>query len=136
MVIQKGREVWINASQLKEGSRGKEIYNLVANYAHNNELVFIGDPVGLSDRAMTRRLENMLSSALKFGTTKHLAPHANQVKGNAVVKPLDWIVGDHIHNVEQMMFASYEAVATVYPEIKNIKYNAEKDILRVLQLVA
>ncbi|MDN5625218.1 MAG: hypothetical protein L0G96_18950, partial [Acinetobacter sp.] len=128
MVIQKGREVWINASQLKEGSRGKEIYNLVANYAHNNELVFIGDPVGLSDRAMTRRLENMLSSALKFGTTKHLAPHANQVKGNAVVKPLDWIVGDHIHNVEQMMFASYEAVATVYPEIKNIKYNAEKDI--------
>ena len=75
VVAQKGSNVWVNASQLSEGSRGKEVYNLVANYAHNNDLVFIGDPVGLSDRAMTRRLENMLSSALKFGTTKHLAPH-------------------------------------------------------------
>lgn len=128
VVAQKGNDVWVNASQLREGSRGKEVYNLVANYAHNNDLVFIGDPVGLSDRAMTRRLENMLSSALKFGTTKHLAPHANQVKGNHVVKPLDWIKGDHVHNIEQMMFASYEAIAEVYPEIKSIKYNAEKDI--------
>ena len=128
VVAQNGNDVWVNASQLSEGSRGKEVYNLVANYAHNNDLVFIGDPVGLSDRAMTRRLENMLSSALKFGTTKHLAPHANQVKGNPVVKPLDWIEGDHVHNIEQMMFASYEAVAEVYPEIKSVKYNAEKDI--------
>ena len=49
------------------------------------------------------------------------------MKGNPV-KPLDWIEGDHVHNIEQMMFASYEAVAEVYPEIKSVKYNAEKDI--------
>ena len=72
------QDVWVDVSQLKTGGNGATIYNIAATYAHNTGRVFIGDPSGISDIAMRRRTEQMLSSALKFGTTDHLAPHRSE----------------------------------------------------------
>jgi hypothetical protein len=99
-------DVWIDVSLLNEaGGFGAKMYNIAATYAHNNGMVFIGDPAGLSDEALRRRPEQMLSSALKFGTTAHLAPHPRQIKGDADlgVPGLDWVYGDHIGNIEKLI---------------------------------
>jgi len=57
---------------------GARVYQAVADWAHNNDYIFIGDPAGLSPVAQIRRTEQMMSSALKWGTARHLAPHAFQ----------------------------------------------------------
>lgn len=127
-VMQKGREVWIDLSDSTQGGGvGSRLYNAVANYAHNNNLVFIGDPDGLSDVAMSRLLENMLSSALKFGTTRHLQPHELQLEGNQDVPALDWRVGDDQHNIRQMIDASYTATIRQFPAIESITYDPDSD---------
>ncbi|WP_339898295.1 LPD38 domain-containing protein [uncultured Gilvimarinus sp.] len=128
-IYQKGDSVWIDVSAVEKGQNGKRIYNAVANYAHNNDLVFEGDPDGLSDVAQTRRLENMISSALKFGTTKHLWPHQNQVTGNPDVDMpnINWKDGDDAHNLRQMIDASYDATVKQFPKIKDLVYNPKTD---------
>lgn len=128
VIYQLKESVWVDVSMLKQGGDGKRIYNAVANYAHNNDLVFTGDPAGLSDVAMIRRLENMISSALKFGTTKHLYPHEKQSEGDSLVPAVKWKMGDDAHNLKQMIMASYEATKRLYPEIESISYNPEKDV--------
>ncbi|WP_025915782.1 LPD38 domain-containing protein [Herminiimonas sp. CN] len=99
-------DVWIDVSLLSEGgSFGAALYNIAANYAHNTGKVFIGDPAGITDEALRRRPEQMLSSALKFGTTEHLAPHPHQVSGkrSAGIAPLDWVYGDHLGNIQKLI---------------------------------
>lgn len=104
-------DVWIDVSKLKSGELGQAVYNIAATYAHNNGMVFIGDPNGLSDVALRRRTENMLNSALKFGTTEHLGPHPRQVEGDATlgVPPLHWVYGDDVGNIERMIDVSIKA---------------------------
>lgn len=130
VVSQAGDNVWIDVSLISPGKSGSLIYAAVANYAYNNNKVFIGDPVGLSISAFHRRLENMISTALKFGTTRHIFPHPKQTgqkhwaAGSRTDRPLtpeqldrvspvttgyldDWQVGNHDHNIEQMLTLSY-----------------------------
>ncbi len=106
-----GSDVYINVAGLKEGDRGNAVYDVAANYAVNNDLVFKGDPSGLSDAAMRRRLENMLSSAIKYGTTDHLRPHPRQLQGDASigVPALKWTPGDTLGNIRAMVDVSIEA---------------------------
>jgi hypothetical protein len=124
--------VWIDVADFKQGGGGRRVYNAVANYAHNVGKVFIGDPAGLSDVAQARRLENMLSSALKFGTTAHLWPHAKQLTGNAntLVPSIDWKDGDHAHNLSQMLHASLASLEAQFPEIVNLRYDPAHDEIR------
>jgi len=109
-------DVWIDVSNLKPGQNGARVYNIAATYAHNNGYIFIGDPSGLSDAAMRRRAEQMLSSALKFGTTAHLAPHPRQVEGGAGVPPLRWIYGDHVGNIERLIDLNLRALDNAFPQ--------------------
>ena len=104
-VPQDMEDVYIDASLLKSGGSGVKAYQIAATFAHNTGRVFIGDPAGLSDAALIRRSEQMLSSALKFGTTDHLAPHPDQVKGNSKlgVPALRWQYGDHLGNIERLI---------------------------------
>jgi len=104
-------DVYIDVSDLKEGDYGALIYNIAATYAHNTGRIFIGDPSGLSDIAMRRRLENMISTAIKFGTTDHIAPHPKQVDGNPAigVPPLEWVYGDSVGNLERMIDVSLQS---------------------------
>lgn len=126
-VFQKGDKVWIDVSDLETGEGGRRIYNMVANYAYNNNKVFIGDPAGLSITAKSRRLENMISSALKFGTTDHLQPHRLQLVTSHGVPGLKWKKGDTENNILEMIRASYESVKNQFPEIENMIYNPEED---------
>ncbi len=129
-VYQKGKAIWIDVHDLKQGESGRRIYNAVANYAYNTDRVFVGDPDGLSDVALTRRLENMISSALKFGTTKHLWPHDRQIEGSKGmgVPGIQWKDGNDAHNLRQMIDASYQATAKQFPEIRDLRYNPDKDV--------
>lgn len=116
-ITRDGREVYVNVSAIGEGGGGSAIYDLTANYAFNNGLVFIGDPNGVSPAAMRRRLENMLSSAVKYGTTDHLAPHPDQLKGNSElgIPPLKWTPGDTAGNIRSMVETSVAATEAGAP---------------------
>lgn len=105
-------DVWIDVSQLKGTGDGTKVYAIAANFAHNTGRIFIGDPAGLSDDAMRRRSEQMLSSALKFGTTDHLAPHPRQVQGHPEggVPALQWTYGDSLANIRSLIDANLAAL--------------------------
>lgn len=110
-------DVWVDVSNMLEGTDGAAIYNIAANLAHNTGRIFIGDPSGLSDTALRRRTEQMLSSALKFGTTKHLAPHPRQETGDTAqgVPPLRWTYGDDVGNIQSLIQVSLEAFDNADP---------------------
>ncbi len=120
-----GDKLYINVSEFHVGGGGSRIYHIAANYAYNNGLVFVGDPYGLSDDAAYRRTENMLSSALKFGTTQHLAPHERQLEGDRGlgIMPLDWEAGNDAHNINRLAEVSYSSIVRRVPELANIGYN-------------
>ncbi|MDH4418906.1 MAG: PLxRFG domain-containing protein [Acidovorax sp.] len=105
-------DVWLDVSRLKPGQMGGQVYNIAATFAHNTGRIFIGDPSGLSDVAMVRRAEQMLASALKFGTTDHIAPHPRQVAGDDKlgIPPLRWVYGDHVGNIERLIDVSLRAL--------------------------
>lgn len=126
-------KVYINVSSVGEGNRGNAIYDLAANYAATNGLQFIGDPNGVSPAAMRRRLENMLSSAVKYGTTDHLAPHPDQLEGNKAigVPPLQWTEGDTVGNINAMVAASTAATEASNPvSTSNVHFDAATQSFR------
>lgn len=137
IIYENANRVWIDVSKLLSGKdRGSAIYAIAADYAHNNDKVLIGDPAGLSRAAFYRRNESMLSSALKHGTTKHLSPHMAQeiptefyIGGEAEfgrkVRPINWINGDHIHNIKELAYNSYHSAIANIPEIKDVIYSPE-----------
>ncbi|WP_196300837.1 hypothetical protein, partial [Streptococcus pneumoniae] len=71
----KDGDVWVNVLNFRSReSKGSAVYAAVANYAANNDLTVRPDPDGLSDAAMIRRTEHMLSAALKFGPKMPMSP--------------------------------------------------------------
>ena len=110
-------DVWLDASNLESGGFGAVLYNIAATYAHNTGRKFIGDPAGLSDDALRRRTEQMLSSALKFGTTEHLAPHPRQARGDKSlgIPPLEWTYGDDLGNIKALAETSLANYTDVNP---------------------
>ncbi len=120
---------------------GNVIYGVAAGYAHNTGQVFVGDPAGLSPVAFVRRLENMISSALKYGATDHLYPHAAQIDPktyytNTLDYPdfaervkaygLKWREGDFSHNLSNMLETSYNIAKDFYPDIENFVYDFDR----------
>lgn len=120
-------DVWIDVSDLKPGRAGGVIYNIAANYAHNTGQVFIGDPSGLKDIALRRRAEQMLASALKFGTTEHLAPHPRQIVGDAAlgVPPLRWVYSDDAANIQSLIDVNQTALENGFPDARNLRYDLD-----------
>jgi hypothetical protein len=131
-VYEDDNRVWMDVSEVRQGQAGAAIYAAVANYALNTGRKFIGDPDGMSAIALRRRTENMLSSALKFGTTDHLEPHEDQIAGNEKigVPPLQWTEGDTLGNIASLMETSVESVASKFPEIKDYRYDLATGAIR------
>lgn len=117
-----GGRVHINVSAVGEGNGGSAVYDLAANYAFNNGLKFVGDPLGVSAAAMRRRLENMLSAAIKYGSTDFLEPHPSQLEGNAEigVPPLKWTDGDTLGNIRAMVDVSVAATEHANPNATSL----------------
>ncbi|MEW5889969.1 MAG: strawberry notch C-terminal domain-containing protein [Pseudomonadota bacterium] len=139
-LYEKGGEVWIDVQRLLIGvDTGNVVYGIAMAYAHNTGKVFIGDPAGLSRTAFFRRTEAMLSSALKFGTTRHLEPHEAQVDPATYynsngeqwdyafeARPITWIPGNDAHNLRELLYTSYKSAIDHVPELKNIVYDFER----------
>ncbi|MCE1250609.1 MAG: hypothetical protein LWW82_07745 [Comamonadaceae bacterium] len=98
-------DVWIDVSQLKGAGDGGKVYAIAGDFAHNTGRVFVGDPAGLSEAGLKRRGEHMLSSALRWGTTRHLSPHPRQTQGSesAGVPPLAWQTGNDVQNLRNLV---------------------------------
>lgn len=124
-IYQTPEEVWFDVSNVNEGEGGAGIYQAVADYALNTGRVFIGDPDGLSDIALRRRTEAMLSSALKHGTTDHLQPHERQLQGDKAlgVPPLRWKEGDFAFNIRSLIDTSLASIKSAVPEIDRARYD-------------
>jgi hypothetical protein len=113
-------EVFLDVSKVGNGNGGSMIYAVAADHAANNGGILIGDPSGLSGDGLARRAENMLSSALKYGTTKHLAPHPRQIEGDFAgigVIPLQWTHGDDAGNTLSLMNVVVSRIEVMSPTI-------------------
>lgn len=64
-------------SQGKQGGGGAQLYQAALDWIHNNGKR-IKDDSGLTDINAIRRTSNFMASALRWGTTRHLKPHAKQ----------------------------------------------------------
>lgn len=146
-IYERSDKVWIDVSRLEEGKDdGKRVYAMAAAYAYNNGKVFIGDPAGLSKTAWLRRTENMISSIIKYGTSKHLYPHAAQVdpEGYAStgnwgdegyefaknLRPIEWIEGNDTHNLRELMAAARQFTIAANPSLRELSYDARADTFR------
>lgn len=119
VLLYKDGSVELNVYQFGEGNKGSQVYSAVGNYAYNNGLKFKGDRLGMTETGMFRRLENMISLALKFGTTDFMQPHPEQLSKMGI----DWKEGKTDHNLEEMLKASYQDTAAKFPKIKDIYYD-------------
>jgi hypothetical protein len=70
--------VVIGNGDLGQQVNGSHAYQIAFAWAHNNGKVMRPDPAGLTVINRLRRTEAMVSSAMRFGTTKHLEPHQDQ----------------------------------------------------------
>lgn len=118
-------KLWLDVSRLDEGEQGSAIYAALFDYAANADRRFIGDPAGLSDIAVRRRTEAMLSSALKHGSTDHMEPHPRQIDGAEVlgVPPLSWHDGDTLGNMQSLIDVSLASLASRMPEFQRARYD-------------
>jgi len=123
-IYERGNEVWIDVSRLDPGEGGNFVYAAVLNYAHNAKKVLIGDPAAVSQDAVVRRTVAMLSSALRFGTTRHMRPAAEQTEGNpaAGIAPLEW-GSDEAQNVRNLIDTFLQTTYNQNPEIEGIRYD-------------
>ena len=110
---------------MKPGQGGAKVYANAGALAHNTGRMFIGDPNGVTKIAMRRRAENMLSLALRYGTTDFIAPHPDQIKGDATegVPPLRWVYGDDEGNAERLIAVNLKAVKNAFPAISKIDFD-------------
>lgn len=118
-----GRVV-LNVNNLRAGqSNGSLLYQIVSTWAANSGRKFIGDPAGLSERALFRRTVNMMSGALRAGTTKHIEPHPLQVEAG-----LEWRKGDDEFNIGSMALWIRDTMALYAPQ----RFDAAVSLVRAL----
>lgn len=118
-------ETWLDVSESSPGLGGSAIYAGVATFAVNTDRTFVGDPDGLSDLALRRRLDNMLCSAIKYSSTDHIAPHPDQISGCARlgVPPLTWVRGQTLDNIQCMIDTVTVSLENVVPEVAHAHYD-------------
>lgn len=123
--LERNDRVWIDISRFAQGDNGSQVYMATAEYALNAGKVFIGDPAGLSDDALIRRTDLMLSIALKHRSTDHIDPHPRQLEGDAAlgVPALAWNEGDFYGNVRALIGVSLESLAPHVPLLRRAKFD-------------
>lgn len=140
-----GKEVQFDASKLLSGmSKGSGVYQALFDWADNTGKIFEGDSRGISVMGAVRRMENMISSALKHdGNTTHMRPHEGQVDIRKNWKDsvkaglrkvgftgFGWATGADEKNLAGMLRASYAVTKTLAPEIEDVKLDEYGDFVR------
>lgn len=125
-------ETWLDVSESSPGLGGSAIYAAVATFAFNTRRTFVGDPDGLSDLALRRRLDNMLCSAVKYSSTDHIAPHPDQIIGSKAlgVPPLTWVRGQTLDNIQCMIDTVIASLEHVVPEVAHAYYDFQSKTFR------
>lgn len=62
---------------MKSGG-GSQLYQAAFDWAHNNGKTIVPHPGGITSINSIRRTSNMLASAVRWGTTRHMVPHEDQ----------------------------------------------------------
>jgi hypothetical protein len=124
MMMVKNDVVKLDILNWGQGAGGSKVYAAVANYAYNNDKVFHEDDA-LSDNSIFRRTENMLATALKFGTTRHIAPGKFLLRGSesSRVEPLKWEAGNDAANMRSLIETTYQNVINHAPGLANVTFN-------------
>jgi hypothetical protein len=119
-----GDKITLDISNWQQGDGGSRVYAAVANWAYNTGKVFHED-AALSGNSIYRRTENMLSTALKFKTTRHIAPGKYLLGGNEElgVAPLSWTTGDDEANIRSLIETSYNNVITQLPILRDVRFD-------------
>jgi len=119
--------LYLNIDKSTPGAGGGAIYAALGDYAFSTGKVFIGDPEGLSVDAVVRRTAQMLFSAIRHGTTKHLGVGQLQRVGNEEegVPPLKWGTNG-IDNFNALLHTFTDTIVNNVPEIENVRYDFER----------
>ncbi|MRR49383.1 MAG: PLxRFG domain-containing protein [Rhodocyclaceae bacterium] len=119
-------KVWIDIHRFQPGDQGSRVYAAIANFAYNTKRVFTGDPAGVSADAVVARTKMMLSSALRFGTTRHLEASREQEKGipDEGIPPLNWR-GNDVEKVRALIHTFVMTAEKLEPSIKDFSYDFE-----------
>jgi hypothetical protein len=115
----KNNAVWVNVGSMTPGLAGGAIYQIAGAYARNNGKVFIGDPDGISEAGKRRRLENMISLALKYGNTDFMRPHDDMLHG---WNGLMWS-NNSDHNLMHLLKTSNRLTYKLVPDLKEISFD-------------
>jgi hypothetical protein len=123
-IDERGKEIWIDVSRLKRGQGGDQVYQAIADYARNTGRRFVGDPMGLSADAISRRTYHMLSNMLRHGDSKGFEPAPAQLEGapNRGIAPLDW-PADNEGRLRALSKSFYETTRNRVPEIEHYRYD-------------
>ncbi len=111
------------SSAIKGSQIGSYIYPVVLNWAHNNNIKLIPDPAGLSAINTFRRTEQMLSAALKFGSTEFMRPHRDQGLAGWDDAPRNRAENDK--NLAIMLITSMNNTFDKVPEAKKYGFDFE-----------
>lgn len=119
------RSMQIDITGWGEGGGGSGLYKALLTFSQNNKFTFFGDSQGISVPGIKRRLENMLSHAIQSGDTSYMRLHPKQISfiEQETGVPINWEIGSHKNNVEQMLNASYNLSNLDIPELKNAYYD-------------
>jgi hypothetical protein len=97
---------------------GKNVYQAIFTWAYNNGWKVRGS--SLSAVNQFRRTVNMLSSALRYGTTDHLIPYSTQ-------KLIGWIDGDTDNNLGVMLLTLSAETGRRAPDLDRLTYDPKSD---------
>ncbi len=127
------KTAYLDAGNMRQGGYGARLYQIALTWAANNKYVLVPDPGGLSLVNTYRRTEQMLSAALRLGTTKYMRPHPDQGL-------YGWIndastQADEDHNLALLFLTSYENVmqlpaddiGKVIEELRRLRYNFARE---------
>lgn len=112
-----GKQAYDNPETRAKASISAAGYQIAQAYAKNTGKQFIQDPSLISETAAPRRWAQMLSSAIRFGETKHL---------DASDDVAAWTNGkDAAMDVGELAAHEYEFVKSFFPEIESLQFSPD-----------
>lgn len=116
------KTMYLNASDLQQGSQmGPVLYQAALVYAKNNGRVLVPDPAGLTHVNSYRRTEQMLSGALRLGTTQFMRPHPDQGLYGWIKEPKTQ--AEEESNIALMAITSMRGVFENIPDVQAMRYD-------------
>lgn len=109
------------SSGKKQGG-GAQLYQAALAWAHNNGVKIHPSNQLTAINRYVRRTSNMLSSALRFGTTKHMAPDRDQ--------GVKWKPGRDGYNIAQLALREMAQVFKALPQLEHVDFDFDSGKMR------